>query len=104
MYLEAVKTLHDTGIKYDELLSRIKELNGTVVLKAEKLLEMLKELAETSIKKGNVCSVCLENNATHCFVPCGHAGYCEPCCTRAQRRNRCFICRATVTGLLRIYL
>ena len=105
MYSEIVKKLHDKGLAYNELLNQIREINETVILKSEKLLDMLKELGESTLKKHpNLCSVCIERDSTHCFLPCGHGGYCNRCCMLGQRRNRCFACRGSITGLLRVFL
>ena len=105
MYSEIVKQLHDKGVIYNELLNNIKEINETVILKSEKLLTMLKELSDATLKKTpNLCSVCIERDATHCFLPCGHGGICHRCCMQGQRRNRCFSCRGPITGLLRVFL
>ena len=97
MYSDLVKQLHDKGTVYSELLNRVTELNNTVILKSEKLLVMLKELQDCTVKaKPNLCSVCLINDSSHCFLPCAHGGYCYTCAMRGQRRNRCFACRAPI--------
>ena len=49
MYSEIVKKLHDKGLAYNELLNQIREINETVILKSEKLLDMLKELGESTL-------------------------------------------------------
>jgi hypothetical protein len=54
--------------------------------------------------------VCWENPSVVAFVPCGHVCVCELCFVqhmtdwknKANRKN-CFICRAEVTGHLRVF-
>mmetsp|Transcript_18767 Transcript_18767/g.52256 ORF Transcript_18767/g.52256 Transcript_18767/m.52256 type:complete len:722 (-) Transcript_18767:209-2374(-) len=53
----------------------------------------------------NLCVWCLENTATHSFVPCGHRCVCaehaELLCSKEGQR--CPICRELITGSLRVY-
>ena len=51
--------------------------------------------------KEDECVVCWEGSKTHAFVPCGHRCACSAC---AAGVAACPVCRATVTGLLRVFL
>ena len=61
--------------------------------------------------QATACVVCWENQPVVAFVPCGHVCVCELCFVQhttdrknmANRKN-CFICRAEVTGHLRVFL
>jgi hypothetical protein len=46
------------------------------------------------------CIVCMDAKKTHAFQPCGHKCVCANCAAKCQI---CPICRAPVTGILKIY-
>lgn len=54
------------------------------------------------LNEDNECPICFADKKTHKFVECGHA-YCELCCEAVRdwipvpRRNKCPLCRGTVT-------
>ena len=56
-----------------------------------------------------VCVVCLDAEASHAFVPCGHHCVCGGCgeemmrATRRRRRAACPVCRQRADNLIRIY-
>lgn len=66
------------------------------------------ELPPTAHKKRrcvNVCVVCLENDATHAFIPCGHMVVCSACAPRLLGQNKtCPVCRAPPNSVTRIWL
>lgn len=49
----------------------------------------------------NGCIICLEKEAIMAIVPCGHTAFCNSCITKC---TKCPICRASIQGVLRIYL
>ena len=50
------------------------------------------------------CVICLTNEKTHAFMPCGHLCVCEVCGKRAfQERHACPVCRAGATECRVIY-
>jgi len=52
------------------------------------------------------CEVCLINRKDPrvALVPCGHQRFCESCAeTVHQRGDRCPLCRADITMILRLY-
>ena len=46
------------------------------------------------------CIVCMDCEKTHAFQPCGHKCVCATCAARCQT---CPMCRAPVTGILKIF-
>ena len=51
-----------------------------------------------------LCVVCLDAQATHAFVPCGHLSVCLSCCQHIiTRRSACPICRSLPTSSLLIH-
>lgn len=52
----------------------------------------------------NCCTICLDNEATHLVVPCGHQCGCEECLLDVQQASgQCPICRAMITSIQRVY-
>jgi len=51
-------------------------------------------------KPATECVVCLEGDATHVLVPCGHHCLCAQC---AKAQKQCPLCRAPVTQTVRLY-
>jgi len=52
------------------------------------------------------CEVCLINrkDPRAALVPCGHQRFCESCAEMVhQRGDRCPLCRADITRILRLY-
>ncbi|XP_023319303.1 proline-rich receptor-like protein kinase PERK9 [Trichogramma pretiosum] len=50
------------------------------------------------------CVVCMTENRTHCFLPCGHYICCLYCTERVLASDtRCPACRGESTGFLRIF-
>ncbi|XP_041379548.1 E3 ubiquitin-protein ligase XIAP-like [Gigantopelta aegis] len=47
------------------------------------------------------CKVCLENNVSVVFLPCGHLCCCVDC---AARLRKCPLCRSRIEGTVRAYL
>jgi len=104
MYKEILLNVHAKGLELNERINTIKEHNTAIVLKSEKLLESLEELHDAIKKKQpHLCAVCLENDVTHSFVPCGHC-FCQTCGNQAHRRNRCPNCRNSIASLHRVWL
>mmetsp|Transcript_12068 Transcript_12068/g.27886 ORF Transcript_12068/g.27886 Transcript_12068/m.27886 type:complete len:461 (-) Transcript_12068:171-1553(-) len=48
------------------------------------------------------CVICLEQAAHWAFIPCGHRCICEECKNR-ERLDKCPVCRAKHTNVIRIY-
>lgn len=47
------------------------------------------------------CTVCLTNERTHVFIPCGHLACCIECIGKLER-NRCPICNTTYENTFRV--
>eukprot|EP00980_Cylindrotheca_fusiformis_P029785 scaffold23850_cov117-Cylindrotheca_fusiformis.AAC.1 len=62
-------------------------------------------------KGGKECVICMENQKTHAFVPCGHLALCENCAARPAYAStssgnqliRCPICRKKSAMIMRVY-
>lgn len=53
------------------------------------------------ISSADVCTVCLTNERTHAFIPCGHLACCFSCIERFEA-NRCPICNVPYETNVRI--
>ena len=71
----------------------------------QKIKDIYRTDLDDTIKKKqpHLCAVCLENDVSYSFVPCGHC-FCQTCGNQAQRRNRCPNCRNSITSLHRVWL
>lgn len=58
---------------------------------------LIKELSLDDDK----CAICLVNQKSIAFAPCGHASWCESC---AREMKVCPLCRESVSSRLRIYV
>jgi hypothetical protein len=52
------------------------------------------------VRDTEMCSICMVNEKTTAFIPCGHATWCTPC---AYKIHTCPSCRVNVSSRLRIY-
>ena len=104
-YADLAKKMHDRGVELNSQLHKLTAVNADLVVKCENVLSCLKEFqGSRSLAAQISCSICLENERSHVFIPCGHGGFCKDCAERAQRRNRCFTCRGNVDSLIRVFL
>ena len=104
-YRELAKKLNESGKELDKHLTYLKQTNDILIQKTEDVQDALTNLVgNSSLAVRITCSVCFVRERTHCFVPCGHGGLCENCATRGRTRNRCFTCRRSVDGVMRVYL
>lgn len=53
------------------------------------------------ISEESRCAICMDAEKTHAFQPCGHKCVCEDCA--AAKYETCPMCRADVTGTLKIF-
>lgn len=51
---------------------------------------------------GNMCRICLENEKTHAYVPCGHLCVCRGC-AKTYAIKKCIICRQKASHVIRIF-
>ena len=104
-YADLAKKLHDKGMELDTQLRNLTRTNADLIIKCENCLTALKDFTGSDALATKItCGVCCTNERSHCLIPCGHGGLCQPCAERAVRRGRCFTCRGTVERLLKIYL
>ena len=62
------------------------------ILKLEREIQTLKE--------SRSCKVCMDQEVSHVFIPCGHAICCGKCVGNVKR---CPMCRASIQGSLIAY-
>ena len=71
------------------------------------LLPLLREIRdhfaenESHAWEAGICPICFEENAEYVVVPCGHV-LCGTC--RPQLHRECFVCRARLDQIIRLYL
>jgi hypothetical protein len=53
-----------------------------------------------SVVDSEACVVCLEAQASHALIPCGHRCVCASC---QEVLRTCPMCRAVITGALRVF-
>ena len=104
-YADLTKKLHDKGVELNLQLRELTHVNAELIVKCQHVLSSLKKLqGSPSLAAKIACSICLENERSHIFLPCGHGGFCEGCALRGVRRNRCFTCRANVQSSVKVFL
>jgi len=82
-----------TETKASEMQKPLNEIKSTKLKGLEQEVQSLRE--ERS------CKICLENEASIVFLPCGHLCSCANC---APALKICAVCRAPIQGLVRTYL
>ena len=100
-------------MNYDELLKKLKEKADEFAVKIGDLNELnnaAREGAEALriamvdfTGKQNTCPVCMVTSPTHVLLGCGHA-FCQECSERQLGRNRCYVCRARVESIVRVFI
>ena len=88
-------------IEFEQHLKTLTALNNDLKDRSGKMLEELKNVVGNN---SNKCSVCYTREASFAFLPCGHASFCENCSQRGLHRRRCFMCRAHVESVVKIFL
>lgn len=82
--------------------NNIKEARDTYILekkKYHKYLNIIKLFNQMNV--GSTCSICLCENVTSYFNPCGHTA-CESCIDR-NKDNTCPLCRANIRNTHKLY-
>ena len=99
----AITSLRQNSVNkaIDELMSKIDPAVFQVQFGAP--VDQLKLLVGNPGQR-RTCCVCYSQDRTHCFIPCGHGGYCEGCAQRGVRRGRCFQCRGDIERAFRVYI
>ena len=99
------------SLKETQLLERERdealEANQSLAITNESMERMNQERTEESL-----CVVCMDNEATHAFLPCGHRCCCETCAREIQEGGviggdqtaRCPKCNDHSLGLVRIFV
>jgi hypothetical protein len=97
------KALRELRTFYEKIARKKKEkMDGL-----EKEAELRSSMSRLAVGGGcaaeaqtNDCIVCMDAKKTHVFQPCGHYCVCATCAAQCQT---CPICRAPVTGILKIF-
>jgi hypothetical protein len=99
-YVELLKKLKE---KADEFAVKIGDLNALNNAARERV-EALRIAMDDFRGKQNTCPVCMvATPPTHVLLGCGHA-FCQECSERQLGRNRCYVCRARVESIVRVFL
>ena len=102
-YQEQLKCIHAKSDEFSKRLGNVQKLNNELREKSKQVLENLTELVGRATPL--TCKVCFEYPQTHMMIPCGHAGYCLSCATRARDdRGRCYQCRQRIVEIVKYYL
>lgn len=96
----------------DKCLAEYKRIGLELSTKLEKnqtQLSAYSEFIKTGVRemvgpevKPNSCTICFQNEITHCFVPCGHT-FCHTCIVASQTK-KCMSCRSDIQKTLKIFL
>jgi hypothetical protein len=97
------KALQELRTFYEKIARKKKEKSDGL----EKEAELRSGMSRLAVGGGcaaeaqsDDCIVCMDCEKTHAFQPCGHKCVCATCAARCQT---CPICRAPVTGILKIF-
>jgi len=82
--------------EYKELLDKAEELKETVRSLETKLQNTPKQDEEEDL-----CVICLDEDRTHAFIPCGHRVVCGDC---RGIVDICPVCRVAISGSLRVFI
>ena len=85
------------------------ELQSLQMLLSDKASEVMVEITKRALlrdaKNQAVCVVCIDQEKTHTFLPCGHRCACADCARQVlSRTRRCPLCRSPSTGAIQIYV
>ncbi len=95
--------------KFYKTIARKKQENMDGLEKESELRSSMSKLAvgggctaevKPQISEESRCAICIDVRNTHAFQPCGHKCVCASCAAKCQK---CPICRADVTGTLKIF-
>ena len=102
---EILENLHRTTNEFEKTLTDAKKLAACLKKSTTQMLDGMKSLNRLLSPIANTCTICFESERKYVARPCGHC-VCEQCKTRCESSLpiRCFICRALVRQLFRIYL
>ncbi|XP_043583240.1 death-associated inhibitor of apoptosis 2-like [Bombus pyrosoma] len=69
-------------------------------------MDLVKKIAalekeNQALKDARLCKVCVEEQASVTFLPCGHLATCHNC---SQAFTKCIICRSEIRDVTRTFL
>ena len=101
-YEDVVKSMRGKAIEFDMHLDKVKKLNNELLEKTETIIKSINDLVGSVKPAKKNCSVCYTRERSVTLVPCGHL-FCLACAERAQRTNRCFICRSRILDSMKVF-
>ena len=95
--------VYDTA-EMQKALAEVEKLRHALEEEARGLRVSLEDVtAERAARKAErACVVCLDKDAIHAAMPCGHLVLCEACVV-GLKGHKCPMCRAKVKSYLRIF-
>ena len=101
-FQDLARQLHEKSKEFNEHLTNLVKLNDELRDRAGKVLTAITKLCGHS--DGPVtCKVCYTRPGQYACVPCYHGGLCQSCAQRSKNRAKCFVCRARVEDIVKIF-
>ena len=92
-----LKTLDDRGLNFLSICLSQKWSAVTA--------EATRRAIAAAEKESTLCVVCLAQEKTHIFLPCGHRCTCEHCAGQVIRRTKlCPICRSQTQSIVKVFV
>jgi len=101
-FQDLAKQLHVKSKEFNEHLTGLLKLNGEFRDQAGRILTAITKLCGHT-NGVTTCKVCYTRPGQFACVPCYHGGLCESCSAKSQERGRCFVCRARVEDIVKIF-
>lgn len=101
-FQDLARQLHEKSKEFNEHLTELVKLNDELRDRAGKVLSAISKLCGHSNGVAT-CKVCYNRPGQYACVPCYHGGFCESCSSRSLERRKCFVCRARVEGIVKIF-
>jgi uncharacterized protein with GYD domain len=98
-----METVRITSLLEENKLQKEKSIEeiGDYVKLLKECVSVLSEEERHSFENPYICGICVENNITHVFRPCGHT-ICQSC-MNSQHMWNCHICRKHITERIKVF-
>ena len=95
----------DSSVVSEEILDTIQQQNLRLKENLECLTQKLEEAEERS-NEARTCTICLDKERSHIFLPCGHLVCCAKCAKQAKNEppNQCPMCRKPIKNTVKAYM
>ena len=99
------KITKDASEVSEEILNTIQQQNLLLKENLECLTQKLEEAEERS-NEARTCTICLDKERSHIFLPCGHLVCCAKCAKKAKNEppNQCPMCRKPIKNMVKAYM